>query len=265
MDGRRIGRARANLSAGDPLFGDELTAEIDRRRAEASCILKFGACLLRDRRLRHCCGRNRVSRSMDRLLPPGTVNLIISIMRHRDPHDDQPDKRRPPYGGPPMTLANMRAQGVRSLSVSCWLCHHGSVLLADQWPNEVTLPSFGPRMVCTSVRDRWRRRAAELAGARRAGEPDRSAVVAKGPLIHLLRRSRMDVDRMPTNLPDPQKWRSSEKWDHVMAHARLSEGLRSKIFGLVRVHLSRPIEGVPGRRRRHGGSSEGRSADHHAR
>ena len=48
-----------------------------------------------------------------------------------------------------MTLANMRAQGVRSLSVSCWLCHHGAVLIADRWPNEVLLPNFGPRMVCT--------------------------------------------------------------------------------------------------------------------
>jgi hypothetical protein len=64
-------------------------------------------------------------------------------MRHGDPHDDRPDKRRPAYGGPAMTLANMREQGVRSLSVSCSLCHHGAVLIADGWPNEATLPSFG--------------------------------------------------------------------------------------------------------------------------
>jgi hypothetical protein len=69
------------------------------------------------------------------------------------------------YKGPPMTLANMRAQGVRSLSVSCWLCHHGAVLIADRWPNEVPLPSFGPRMVCSScgivgadVRPNWAER-----------------------------------------------------------------------------------------------------------
>jgi hypothetical protein len=65
----------------------------------------------------------------------------------------------------PMTLATMRAQGVRSLAVSCWLCRHGAVLIADRWPNEMSLPSFGPRMVCTScgiigadVRPNWQER-----------------------------------------------------------------------------------------------------------
>ena len=35
------------------------------------------------------------------------------------------------YRGPPMTLVNMRAQGVRSLWVVCELCHHGAVLNVD--------------------------------------------------------------------------------------------------------------------------------------
>ena len=35
------------------------------------------------------------------------------------------------YRGPPMTLANMRAQGVRSLWVVCELCHHEAVLNVD--------------------------------------------------------------------------------------------------------------------------------------
>jgi hypothetical protein len=34
----------------------------------------------------------------------------------------------------PMTLGNMRANGVRSLDVSCWLCHHRSILSAEPWP-----------------------------------------------------------------------------------------------------------------------------------
>jgi hypothetical protein len=42
-----------------------------------------------------------------------------------------------------MTLGNMRAQGVRSLSVSCWQCHHGGVLSVDRWPDDVHVPSFG--------------------------------------------------------------------------------------------------------------------------
>jgi hypothetical protein len=49
-----------------------------------------------------------------------------------------------------MTLSNMRAQGVRSLSVRCILCHHEAVLPADTWSDAVPVPSFSPRMVCTS-------------------------------------------------------------------------------------------------------------------
>jgi hypothetical protein len=51
--------------------------------------------------------------------------------------------------GPPMTLGNMRANGARSLAVSCHLCHHEAVLSADSWPDDVPVPTFGPRMVCT--------------------------------------------------------------------------------------------------------------------
>jgi hypothetical protein len=48
-----------------------------------------------------------------------------------------------------MTLGNMRADGVRSLSVSCWLCNHGAVLAVDLCPDDVPVPSFGPHLVCT--------------------------------------------------------------------------------------------------------------------
>jgi hypothetical protein len=33
-----------------------------------------------------------------------------------------------------MTLGNMRANGVRSLAVSCWQCHHRAILSADSGP-----------------------------------------------------------------------------------------------------------------------------------
>jgi hypothetical protein len=35
------------------------------------------------------------------------------------------------YRGPPMTLANMRAQGVRSLWVVCEFCRHDAVINVD--------------------------------------------------------------------------------------------------------------------------------------
>jgi hypothetical protein len=49
-----------------------------------------------------------------------------------------------------MTLANMRAQGVRSLWVVCDLCHHEAVLNVDRFDDGVPVPAFGPHMVCTS-------------------------------------------------------------------------------------------------------------------
>jgi hypothetical protein len=51
----------------------------------------------------------------------------------------------------PMTLGNMRELGVRSLDVSCWNCHHQAVLSADRWPDDVALPTFGPRTGCGIV------------------------------------------------------------------------------------------------------------------
>lgn len=47
------------------------------------------------------------------------------------------------YRGPPMTLANMRAQGVRSLDVTCELCHHAAVLSVDAWRDDVPVPWSG--------------------------------------------------------------------------------------------------------------------------
>jgi hypothetical protein len=44
----------------------------------------------------------------------------------------------------------MRAQGVRSLSVVCELCHHEAVLNVGGYGDAVPVPAFGPHMVCTA-------------------------------------------------------------------------------------------------------------------
>jgi hypothetical protein len=49
-----------------------------------------------------------------------------------------------------MTLGNMRQLGVRLLAVSCSLCHHQAVVDAAPWPDDLPVPAFGPRMVCTN-------------------------------------------------------------------------------------------------------------------
>jgi hypothetical protein len=48
-----------------------------------------------------------------------------------------------------MTLGNMRANGVRSLAVYCWTCHHGTVLSAEPWRDDSPGAGVRPRMVCT--------------------------------------------------------------------------------------------------------------------
>ena len=60
----------------------------------------------------------------------------------------------------------MRASGVHSLTVSCHLCHHEAIISAALWPDDVPVPVFGPRMVCTPMRDHWRPRAADEQPAR---------------------------------------------------------------------------------------------------
>jgi hypothetical protein len=75
-----------------------------------------------------------------------------------------------------MTLGNMRANGVRSLAVSCWLCHHDAVLGVDRWPDDVPVPAFGPAYGLHRLRDHRRGRAAKLGAAAGAVELDRNAV-----------------------------------------------------------------------------------------
>jgi hypothetical protein len=38
----------------------------------------------------------------------------------------------------------MRANGVRSLDVSCWQCHHRTILSADPWPDHVPVRGVHP-------------------------------------------------------------------------------------------------------------------------
>jgi hypothetical protein len=71
---------------------------------------------------------------------------------------------------PKRAMAAGRVAG--SLAVSCWQCHHQAVLSADSWPDDMPVPSFGPRMVCTrcgivgaDARPNWQERPARLSGA----------------------------------------------------------------------------------------------------
>jgi hypothetical protein len=65
----------------------------------------------------------------------------------------------------PMDLANMRANGVRSLDIQCNQCRHRVIVNVDHLLGDLTVPSFGPKMVCTKcgiigadVRPNWKER-----------------------------------------------------------------------------------------------------------
>jgi hypothetical protein len=71
----------------------------------------------------------------------------------------------------PMTLGNMRRNGVRSLAVACALCHHAAVVDVEALSDDMPVPTFGPRMVCTrcgiigaDARPNWREHRAQGAG-----------------------------------------------------------------------------------------------------
>jgi hypothetical protein len=71
----------------------------------------------------------------------------------------------PKYSIEPMDLANMRQNSVRSLLVMCYGCPHEVILNVDQYPGDLLVREFGPRMVCTKcgmvgaeVRPNWRER-----------------------------------------------------------------------------------------------------------
>jgi hypothetical protein len=50
----------------------------------------------------------------------------------------------------PMTLANMRENGVRSISAMCETCQHEAVLNADSWPADIPVPDIGLKLRCSA-------------------------------------------------------------------------------------------------------------------
>ena len=59
------------------------------------------------------------------------------------PQNSQRRKRR--RHDAPLWDANLRANGMRLLDVSCWQCHHEAVVSADPCADDVPVPTFGPR------------------------------------------------------------------------------------------------------------------------
>jgi hypothetical protein len=78
--------------------------------------------------------------------------------------------RAPP--GPPMTLANMRQNGVRMVTAACEVCGRAADVNVDTLPETLTVPEAGQRLRCSrcgaktiSTRPAWHT-------AYRQGTPD---------------------------------------------------------------------------------------------
>jgi hypothetical protein len=50
--------------------------------------------------------------------------------------------------GPPMTLANMRRNGVRAVIATCEACGHKADVNVDVLPESITVPNAGGRLRC---------------------------------------------------------------------------------------------------------------------
>jgi hypothetical protein len=50
--------------------------------------------------------------------------------------------------GPPMTLANMRQNGVRAVAATCETCGHESDVNVDSLPEATAVPQAGRRLRC---------------------------------------------------------------------------------------------------------------------
>jgi hypothetical protein len=75
--------------------------------------------------------------------------------------------------GPPMTLANMRANGVRAVIATCEGCGHKADVNVDALPENVTVPATGGRLRCSQCEGkRINTRPAWHTASNRHGVPD---------------------------------------------------------------------------------------------
>jgi hypothetical protein len=81
------------------------------------------------------------------------------VIRSRD--EARRGRKTPP--GPPMTLANMRMNGVRAVIATCEACGHTADVNVDALPERVTVPEAGRGLRCSHLRRKADQYAARVA------------------------------------------------------------------------------------------------------
>ena len=75
--------------------------------------------------------------------------------------------------GPPMSLKNMRQNGVRSVTAQCEACNHQADVNVDTLPETVYVPHVARRMRCSNCNGKQiNTRPAWHTGTPRPGTPD---------------------------------------------------------------------------------------------
>ena len=136
----------------------------------------------------------------------------------------------------PMTLNNNRQNGVRSLDIRCYQCLHQQILNADHPPRYLTVPSFGPRMVCTSAG-----RSAPTCG--RTGGRKRGRKISCSFVIVLSTSRAPDPTRGNAVTPSIEEPSSGASIGSVRRHRREGVAQTSEIVPVAGAQLVGPLPG----------------------
>ena len=90
-----------------------------------------------------------------------------------------PNQKHPP--GPPMDLANMRRQGVRSLIAYCLndACRHQAVIDVSSYPGDTLVPWFRSKVKCAKCGARGKRVDVRPDWKEKPGMPTKAAVMPR--------------------------------------------------------------------------------------
>ena len=132
--------------------------------------------------------------------------------------------------GPPMTLANMRLNGVRSVIAACANCGRSADVNVDLLPETLTVPETGRRLRCSSCGGKTISTRPAWHTARRPGVPDH-------------RRTAADVLTRVYAMQSLRQPGRSRRSLHVGFQPRQPHQLRGQVFSGVGEFIDHVVSG----------------------